>query len=187
MSPQILGHGDDELQAMEGQVEADFREMREAIRAVGLSPKLLRRAIRVGLGRGPGAGARPLHRSDALRAVFKRGAALATEDGGRLRPLHLLIVLAEQNEPAVTTALVKLGHDAAEVMRALSARPGKAARKKPEQMREDGKPGGKKESALQRFGRDLTELATQGALPPLIGRREEMLRIRTLATAGRRW
>jgi ATP-dependent Clp protease ATP-binding subunit ClpA len=39
---------------------------------------------------------------------------------------------------------------------------------------------------LKRFGRDLTELAAQGALPPLIGRRAEMLKITQILLQGRK-
>jgi ATP-dependent Clp protease ATP-binding subunit ClpA len=43
----------------------------------------------------------------------------------------------------------------------------------------------KKECAL-RFGRDLTELAAAGALPPLIGRRDEMLKITQILLQSRK-
>jgi ATP-dependent Clp protease ATP-binding subunit ClpA len=52
-----------------------------------------------------------------------------------------------------------------------------------------GNPGiekARKDSALRRFGRDLTELAAQGALPPLIGRREEMLKITQILLQSRK-
>ena len=47
----LLDAGSPELQAMEGQVEADFLEVREAFSGAGLSPMLLLRAIRVEAGR----------------------------------------------------------------------------------------------------------------------------------------
>ncbi|MCX6880166.1 MAG: hypothetical protein NTW21_41140, partial [Verrucomicrobia bacterium] len=81
---ELLKAGSPELQAMEGQVEADFLEVREAFSGVGLVPKALRRAIREELGRRSGQFARPLHRSPALREVFKHGAGMASSDGGRL-------------------------------------------------------------------------------------------------------
>lgn len=68
----LLDAGSPELQAMEGQVEADFLEVREAFSGAGLSPMLLRRAIRVEAGRYTGKFARPLHRSPALREVSSR-------------------------------------------------------------------------------------------------------------------
>jgi hypothetical protein len=47
---ELLKAGSPELQAMEGQVEADYLEVREAFSGAGLSPKLMRRAIRAELG-----------------------------------------------------------------------------------------------------------------------------------------
>ena len=44
----------------------------------------------------------------------------------------------------------------------------------------------KKNSALRRFGRDLTELAAKGCLPPLIGRRSEMLKITQILRQSRK-
>jgi ATP-dependent Clp protease ATP-binding subunit ClpA len=44
----------------------------------------------------------------------------------------------------------------------------------------------KKDSALGRIGRDLTELAAKGALPPLIGRRKEMLKITQILLQSRK-
>ncbi len=112
---ELLKAGSPELQAMEGQVEADFLEMREAFSGAGLSPKLLRRAIRAELGKRSGKFARPLHRSPALREVFKQGASLASVDGGRLRPAHLGVALVEQWEPVVSSAITKLGSSPQEV------------------------------------------------------------------------
>lgn len=116
---ELLKAGTPELQALEGQVEADFLEVREAFAGVGLSPKLLRRAIRAELGRRTGMFARPLHRSPALWEVFRQGAALAAADGGRLRPAHLVVALVEQWDPVVSSAVTKLGHEPLEVLRVL--------------------------------------------------------------------
>ena len=41
-------------------------------------------------------------------------------------------------------------------------------------------------SALERFGRNLTELAAKGALPPLIGRRAELLRMTQVLLQSRK-
>ena len=141
------------------------------------------------LGRRSGKFARPLHRSPALREVFKQGASLASVDGGRLRPAHLVVALVEQWEPVVSSAVVKLGQDPEDVLRGLSARliEGFGARQKtPRRKTQDKKEEKKKDSALRRFGRDLTELAALGALPPLIGRRAEMLKITQILLQSRK-
>jgi ATP-dependent Clp protease ATP-binding subunit ClpC len=182
----LLKAGSPELQAMEGQVEADFLEVREAFSGAGLSPKLLRRAIRAELGKRSGKFARPLHRSPALRVVFDQGSTLVPVNGGRLKPAHLLVALIEQWDPAVSSAVTKLGHDPEDVLRGLSARLIGERHKTPRRKTQDKKEEKKKDSALRRFGRDLTELAAQGALPPLIGRRKEMLKITQILLQSRK-
>jgi len=189
---EMLKAGSPELQALEGQVEMDFLEVREAFSGAGITPMVLRRAIRVELGRHLGKFARPLHRSPALRQVFKQGAALASVDGGRMRPAHLLVALVEQWEPVVSAAVMKLEHDSFEMLRGLSARLMEGF----ELVRPEGEEGpvemekkekkAEKDSALRRFGRDLTELAVNGALPPLVGRREEMLKITQILLQSRK-
>jgi ATP-dependent Clp protease ATP-binding subunit ClpC len=124
-----------------------------------------------------------------LREVFKQGATLASVDGGRLRPAHLLVALVEQWEPMVSSAVAKLGLDPEVLLRGLSGRLIEGF----EVARQDegGRPVAmekkeKKDSALRRFGRDLTELAAKGCLPPLIGRREEMLKITRILLQSRK-
>jgi len=189
----LIKAGSSELQAMEGQMAADFSELREAFAVAGLSPKLLRRSIRSELGRQPGNFARPLHRSPALREVFKQGVTLASVDGGRLRPAHLLVALIEQWDPVVSSAVTKLGHDSFVVLRGLCGRLIEGFDVDfPEEGSHPavaGKANAKNDrgnSALRRFGRDLTELAAKGALPPLIGRREEMLKITQILLQSRK-
>lgn len=184
----LLDAGSPELQAMEGQVEADFLEVREAFSGVGLSPKQLRRTIRAELGKRAGKFARPLHRNPALREVFKQAAESAAVDGGRLRPAHLLEALVERWDPLVSSAVTKLGHDPDEVLRGLIVERQKTQEKRKKDVRavsEDGEMP-KKKSALERFGRDLTALAAAGALPPLIGRRNEMLKITQVLLQSRK-
>jgi ATP-dependent Clp protease ATP-binding subunit ClpC len=182
---ELLKAGSTELQAMEGQLEADFLEVREGFAAVGVSPKQLRRSIRAGLGNETGGAGRPLHRSMASRKVFKTAAAVAMDDGVRLRPMHLIAALSEQALPVLDEALTRLGHKPDEVMRGLfrwfaERRPEVPAREYKKE-RENAVP-----SALKRFGRDLTELAAKGALPPLIGRGEEMLKIAQILLQSRK-
>ena len=86
--------------------------------AVGLLPMKLRRVLRAELGREPEAAKRPLHRSPALRKIFKQGAAQAA-DGGSLRPAHLLVALIESGDPVFTAAVTKLGCDSFDVLREL--------------------------------------------------------------------
>ena len=110
---------------------------------------------------------------------------MASVDDGRLRPAHLVVALVEQWEPVVSSAVTMLGHDSFEVLRGLSARLIER-QKTPRRKTQDKQEEKKKDSALRRFGRDLTELAAQGALPPLIGRRAEMLKITQILLQSRK-
>ena len=103
----------------EERIAAELSEVKEAMAAVGISPVKLRRALRAELGRKPEATERPLHRSPALRKVFKQAAALASAEEGSLRPAHLLVALIESGDPVVSAAVTKLGHDSFAVMREL--------------------------------------------------------------------
>ena len=101
-----------------------------------------------------------MHRSPALRKIFKQGAALATVDDGSLRPAHLLVALIESGDPVVSAAVTKVGHDSFAVLLELRR---KISRRKTQEKRKRDARGiaeedemRKKNSALGRFGRDLT-------------------------------
>lgn len=185
--PELLKAGAPELREVEAQVEADFQELREGFAAAGLSPVKLRRAIRAELGKQGHTPARPLHRSPALRKSFKEGMAIASSEDGRLRPAHVLVSMADNgDDPALNQALERLGFQPPQVLRCLVG--GLIAGFRPAGQAEDAPaaPKASGRSALERFGRDLTELATRGALPPLIGRREEMLKITQILLQSRK-
>ncbi len=185
--PELLKAGTPELRAVETQVEADFLELRESFATAGLSPVKLRRAIRAELGKECHIPERPLHRSPALRRSFKEGMAIASSEDGRLRPAHVLVSMADHgDDPAVNRALERLGFQPPEVLRCLVAgliagfRPAEQAEGAPAAPKAAGK------GALERFGRDLTDLASRGALPPLIGRRAELVRMTQVLLQSRK-
>ncbi|MEO6816712.1 MAG: ATP-dependent chaperone ClpB [Edaphobacter sp.] len=82
---------------------------------------------------------------------------------------HLLLALSQQKGDAVQTALAALGgtHDA--ILKALSAVRGS-------QRVTDQNPEGKFQ-ALEKYAKDLTDLARRGKLDPVIGRDEEIRRV----------
>ncbi|MEX1116213.1 MAG: hypothetical protein WEB53_13245 [Akkermansiaceae bacterium] len=174
----------------EEQIAADLSELKEAMMAVGISPVKLRRALRAELGPKQEAAERPLHRSMALRNVFKSGTAIAKDKGESLRPAHLIVALTEQLMPELEAAMEKLELDSTKVMQELRdkiSRPKRQEKRKKGQQpvaEEDEKPG--KKSALERFGRDLTALAAEGALSPLIGRRAELIRMTQVLLQNRK-
>lgn len=175
----VMKARNNELQLLGSQVGLDFLEVRDAFSAVGVSPKQLRRSIRSILGTKSEDVVRPLRRSVGSRMVFETAAALVGDDGGGLRPIHLLGALTTQVTPVMVDALNRIGHDPVKVIVALhkwvvTRRP--VARTMVSKRRSEDERGAE-DSALHRFGRDLTDLAALGVFPPLIGRRDEMLRM----------
>ena len=82
---------------------------------------------------------------------------------------HLLLALAKQRNEPVQLALAAEGADHAAILKALQAVRGS-------QRVTDQNPEGKFQ-ALEKYGKDLTEMARRGKLDPVIGRDEEIRRV----------
>ncbi len=82
---------------------------------------------------------------------------------------HLLLALTQQKGDAVQSALATLGGTHEAILKALSAVRGS-------QRVTDQNPEGKFQ-ALEKYAKDLTELARRGKLDPVIGRDEEIRRV----------
>jgi ATP-dependent Clp protease ATP-binding subunit ClpB len=82
---------------------------------------------------------------------------------------HLLLALSKQKGDAVQTALAALGGTHEAILKALSAVRGS-------QRVTDQNPEGKFQ-ALEKYAKDLTDLARRGKLDPVIGRDEEIRRV----------
>jgi ATP-dependent Clp protease ATP-binding subunit ClpB len=82
---------------------------------------------------------------------------------------HLLLALARQKNDPVQLALAAAGADANAILKALQAVRGS-------QRVTDQNPEGKFQ-ALEKYAKDLTELARRGKLDPVIGRDEEIRRV----------
>jgi ATP-dependent Clp protease ATP-binding subunit ClpC len=191
----LLGQAPPELRELEGQMEADFLEVRGVLERVVLAPTSLRRAIRADLGRAGPAGERPLHRSDALREAFRRAMKMAQDQRERLRPAHVLAgSLADSKDDFLSGPLSALGLDAKETVSRLrdyfgetmkpKKKPRGRAKAAPAVDEAPEKPA--KPTALEKFGRDLTALAADGALSPLIGRRKELLKMTQVLLQSRK-
>jgi len=108
--------------------------------------------------------------SGALTKVLDRAAKEADSFKDEyISTEHLLLALTEAKADPVRDALAAMGatHDA--VLKALSAVRGK-------QRVTDQNPEGKFQ-ALEKYGKDLTDLARKGKLDPVIGRDEEIRRV----------
>ncbi len=110
------------------------------------------------------------HLARELSSVLDRADRDAKElDDAFVSTEHLLLALAEEKGTTARQLLSAAGVDRGELLDALQAIRGshKVTDQEPEQ----------KYQALQRFTRDLTELARRGKLDPVIGRDEEVRRV----------
>ncbi len=158
-----------------------------AVTGSGLDPTRLRRRARAQLGRGPvqGPPAGPLSRSLTCKAVFAAAETLAGED----RPVgvaHLFAALAEDVD-AVTARIVRQGGTEVAALRARLLEAGRtpASAERPAEAPLLA-PAASATPLLDRFGRDLTELARRGEIGPVVGRRREIEAVlQTLARGSR--
>jgi ATP-dependent Clp protease ATP-binding subunit ClpB len=101
-----------------------------------------------------------------LDAAFKEAADFKDD---YVSTEHLLLALTKQKNDPVQLALTALGADHASILKALQAVRGS-------QRVTDPNPEGKFQ-ALEKYAKDLTELARRGKLDPVIGRDEEIRRV----------
>jgi ATP-dependent Clp protease ATP-binding subunit ClpB len=138
---------------------------------LGAPADAIRRQVEAELAKAPkvrgGAGA---YGTPRLRAIFER----AQQEAERLRDEyvsteHLLIAIAQERDGAAGRVLAAHGVTAEAIYRALVDVRGT-------QRVTDAHPE-EKYQALERYSRDLTELARKGRLDPVIGRDEEIRRV----------
>jgi ATP-dependent Clp protease ATP-binding subunit ClpC len=150
----------------------------EALVPLRLDTMRLRRRARTRLGRGSALGppGGPLSRSLAAKAIFAAAAEFAGA-GEAIGVAHLLAALAEGVDTLTADLVRGMRVDPA----ALRAAALQAAGPEP------SPPGGAGDTPLlDRYGRDLTELARRGELAPVFGRRREILAVlQTLARGTR--
>jgi ATP-dependent Clp protease ATP-binding subunit ClpC len=190
-------------------IRSERAALAEILAGLGLEASDLRRALRQRVGGGPGRSPGPISRSAASKAAFARAVALA--DGAPASGLHLLAALLEARDEAMRDVLadrrvsveallkrvrvftgvradvpdalapaaqVQLAADKAQ---ARDARPGAAPDEGPQ-----SDAGSSRTPTLDRYSRDLTRLAAQGELGPLVGRRNELLQVlQTLARSNK--
>jgi len=142
------------------------------VRRLGVEPAAIAGALRAHLAKQPKAhgGSEP-HLSPRLRVVFDaaQAEAKAMQDE-YVSTEHLLLgILNEPGKAASLDTLKANGVTREKVLEALTSVRGS-------QRVTDQNPEGKYE-ALEKYGRDLTELARKGKLDPVIGRDEEVRRV----------
>ncbi len=163
-------------------LQEELRQVADFFRRSGLDCVQVRRKIRSLLGQGtspdPPNVRETVHRSVACRDAFARAEVIAREQGANLiHCLCLLMALLEDPGPTLAQALLlnrvdltALRQEATEAVKRFVTAHGAAT------------VDGSTSSVLRRFGVDLTQLAKEGGVEPLFGRRKELLRtIRTLS------
>jgi len=188
----FLASAPEEMRLMQDQLGNDFAALRCVITEEGKDPTLLRRKLRKLLGQhAKTTTTPPLHRTPESRDVFARAAQAAAKSNDAIHPRDLYFaILSWLNE---TTFKGLLG-DFAESLLGKKKREGSpevgdgmvAAEFK---KRENGDAKEKvksSKSALLYFGRDITKLAAEGKLEPLIGRKEEILHVARILSQKRK-
>ncbi|MBI2760776.1 MAG: ATP-dependent chaperone ClpB [Chloroflexi bacterium] len=152
-------------------IEQDGGVVPEIVRQLGADPARLAREARAtveGLARlhGPS----QVYISQRLSAVMRDAEQEAKQmQDEYISTEHLLLALCGLKDGAVARALRDAGIDRERVLQALTAVRGS-------QRVTDQNPEGKYQS-LEKYGRDLTQLARAGKLDPVIGRDEEIRRV----------
>ncbi len=114
----------------------------------------------------------------ALELAYQTASQLGYQYVG---PEHILLGLLRENEGIASQILQKYGITAEKALKAINDKFGSKKNKRAKGISEefetyDNMPGGA-QTALSAFGRDLTELAHQARLDPVIGREKEINRM----------
>lgn len=163
-------------------VDKESERLRDVLTQAALDASVWRRRLRGRLGIGLQApSGRAIGRSPACKEAFQRAAVLA--GAGATTSLHLLAALVEGGGGIIRASL----EDAGVKPEALRAQTLAAERRAaPVSVAVQPPAAASRTPELDHYGRDLTRLAAEGQLGPVIGRRHEILRvIQTLARSSK--
>jgi ATP-dependent Clp protease ATP-binding subunit ClpC len=168
-------------------VTAECRELRGLFTAAGADPMTLRRQLRDALRRPPAARATDavMHRDQGSRRIFDAATTAATDHAGAdavVTAPQLLLAWASRIDDAGRALLSRAGVDAAVVDR-LAQLTGRPA---PPRVPPLPPAAVSTTPNLDLYGRDLTALASEGKLGPVIGRREEMRAVARILAQARK-
>ena len=153
------------------EIEADLEVVRNVFARAGVERIPFRRLLRGVFHAGPRESVpRVLHRSAAARSAFVRAErrAAARRDA-QVRPLDLLAALLEAPEPKWDPVLAQVGASLPALIAALEDPAVESAPRPALPAGRDAAPAPARTPQLDRFGRDLTCLAREGALAPVLG------------------
>lgn len=157
-------------------LKLEIAEIDQLFAGAKLDVRRFRRRLRAELGRGPASEQKIVHRSaEALRVFEDAEQFCATQDLDLARPVHLLGALCAQS--AWHNLLRECHVDPTELHRAAQvAGQRELVPSKSRSAKLSSSPSSPT-SALEKYGRDLTELARNGQLAPLVGRSDELRRL----------
>ena len=189
---EFLRHAPEEAMNKRDEIMSDAQGLKEQVSRKCGAVTITRRRLRQALGKGGQERAdEPLHRTAAARAVFDRAANLAHFRNDKLRPVDLFDALLEWI--SLTPHEGKLAEFAGAML--LKIQPPPEPEGGPRRPDDDGHKAVKgvapakkqpQKSALAFFGRDITELARRGKLEPVIGRKDEILRVARILSQKRK-
>ncbi len=140
---------------------------RALLESAGFEPKKVRDTIRYALGYGHAPIDAKILPTQRCARALKNAELNARREGDNLvREKHLLAAILQSGEGLAFEILKKMGADPHQLYQRL--------------MREDFDLKKQQSEALptiERYGRDLTKLARENKLPPLLGRSEELMRL----------
>ena len=173
-----------------GVVELGDPEVRRAFAAQAVDIDEAAEAVRQCIGTGPEQGGGQMNFTPRGAKVMELAAGLAAEfHSSTVEAPHILIALLEEGGGVAARALLGMGVDVAAVIAALRATlsSGNWSPHAYSERRAVEQPGTEASTGvLEQFGRDLTQLARQGKLRPIIGRESEILQVIQILMAERK-
>ena len=164
------------LQATESDLillKMEIQSLEDLFSSAGLDRADLRQVIRAMIGKGNYIRKeKVIHRDERCKRYFRRGMELAKMDQSSImNVLHLLLAIVEEPTDIINQALSRFD-TTAEALRVLVGEVAESAHSKVST--ENTKSA---TPLLCKFGTDLTCLAKEGKIDPLIGRKSELLRL----------
>ena len=160
-------------------VRAEWAALNDVFISISLNTTSYRREVRKKLGKGSHNyhSDNIIHRSPECKAFFQIAAALSL-NSSEVSALHLLAAIVGEPGAALGGLLSASNIKSSELKNLLIERAAQGFKLPVEEGPQENKP----KSFLNKYGRDLSKLASEGKLGPFIGRRDELLQvIQTLA------
>ncbi len=160
-------------------VRAEWAALNDVFSSVSLNNTTYRRELRKKLGKGSynHHTEKVMHRSPECKAFFQIAAALS-DDSKEVSALHLLAAVVGEPGSALGALLTADNIKSSDLKKLLIERAAQGFKVPVEEGPQEDTPKG----VLGKYGRDLSQLASEGKLGPFIGRRDELLQVvQTLA------